>query len=86
MILKYTKNAEKDLAKINKANAKKIKNKLNQYIDNTESTDVISLKGHSNLYRLRAGDYRVIFELINGEVVIVQILRIRHRSEIYKNL
>ncbi len=32
------------------------------------------LKGYKNLYRLRAGDYRVVFELNNLEVNIARIL------------
>jgi len=32
-------------------------------------------------YRLRIGDYRVIFDIIGNDIVV---LRIGHRKEIYK--
>ena len=86
MIIRYTRKAEKEFTKLNKTDAIKIKDKLNHYINNTESVDVISLSGYSNLYRLRAGKYRVIFEFINEDAIILQVLHIKHRSKAYKTI
>jgi mRNA interferase RelE/StbE len=43
--------------------------------------DVKRLTNFTPEYRLRVGDYRVLFE-IEGEVII--IYRIRHRREVYR--
>ena len=40
------------------------------------------LKGHSNLWRIRSGDYRVIYQ-IRDERLIVLIVDVGHRSSIY---
>ncbi|MBK8040055.1 MAG: type II toxin-antitoxin system RelE/ParE family toxin [Verrucomicrobiaceae bacterium] len=40
------------------------------------------LKGHSNLWRVRSGDYRVIYQ-IRDERLIVLIVDVGHRSSIY---
>jgi len=47
-----------------------------------ENSDIKKLKGHSDLYRLRIGDYRVIFS-INKQTTQICISAIGHRREIY---
>jgi len=42
------------------------------------------LKGNwKGLWRLREGDYRIIYAVVNDELVIL-ILRIGHRRDVYK--
>jgi mRNA interferase RelE/StbE len=42
------------------------------------------LKGEfQGLRRLRVGDYRVIYEVIEGELVIL-VIRVGHRREVYR--
>lgn len=40
------------------------------------------LKGHSNLYRLRVSDYRIIFTINNNELIIT-IIDAGNRGQIY---
>jgi mRNA interferase RelE/StbE len=46
--------------------------KLASLGSNPRNTNVIKLKGEANIYRLRSGDYRVIFEIDDkaGRVVV----------------
>ncbi len=44
---------------------------------------VRKLTGHGDRYRLRAGDYRVIYRIDDGELVI-EIVEVGHRREIYR--
>lgn len=44
---------------------------------------VRKLAGHESLYRIRVGDYRIVYE-IQDEERIVRITRIRHRREVYR--
>lgn len=85
MNIKFSKKADKDLSCIDKQNIKRIIQKLKAFASG-ESVDVILLIGYTNLYRLKAGDYRVIFEFINDEIKIIHILRIQHRKDVYKDL
>lgn len=43
------------------------------------------LEGADDLYRVRCGSYRVIYEVVN-DVLTVTIVRTRHRREVYKNM
>lgn len=85
MIIKFSKKADKDLSGIDKQNIKRIIQKLKAFASG-ESADVILLTGYTNLYRLKAGDYRIIFEFINNEIRIIHVLRIQHRRDVYKDL
>lgn len=44
--------------------------------------DIKKLKGHSDLLRLRVGEYRIIYTVDNGELVII-IIDAGNRGEIY---
>lgn len=44
--------------------------------------DIKKLKGYSDLLRLRVGDYRIIYSVDNGEL-IVYIVDAGNRGEIY---
>ena len=50
----------------------------------TGQGDVRKLEGASGLYRLRVGDYRVIFEFEDGQFVIV-VLRLGNRRDVYRD-
>jgi mRNA interferase RelE/StbE len=47
--------------------------------------DSLKLKGAEGLYRLRVGDYRVLYD-IDDDAQLVMVLRIQHRREAYRQL
>jgi mRNA interferase RelE/StbE len=70
----------KDLRKIHPAEQSRILQKIEQMVDRLTG-DVKQLTNFTPEYRLRVGDYRVLFE-IEGETIVVY--RIRHRREVYR--
>ena len=44
--------------------------------------DIKKLKGYSDLLRLRVGDYRIIYTVDNGELVVI-VIDAGNRGEIY---
>ena len=44
---------------------------------------VRKLVGHERLYRIRVGQYRVVYEIDDKEQLI-RITRVRHRREVYR--
>ena len=49
--------------------------------DDPKSLDIKHLKGMDHCYRLRCGDYRVIFGKIMGGI---ELLKVAHRKDIYR--
>ena len=45
--------------------------------------DIKKLKGHNDLFRLRVGDYRIIYTVDNGELIIY-VIDINNRGDVYK--
>ena len=80
----YSKQALKFLTKINRAEAEKIVQKIDQYASNPRElkNHVKKLRGVP-FYRLRIGDYRVVFDE-NG--IILNIIKIDNRGNVYKEL
>lgn len=48
-----------------------------------EHNDVKKLSGELHAYRLRVGDYRVLYRILQGKVII-EIIHIAHRREVYR--
>ena len=44
--------------------------------------DIKKLKGHNDLLRLRVGDYRIIYTVNHGELVVI-VIDAGNRGEIY---
>ena len=47
--------------------------------------DIKKLAGYSDRYRLRVGDYRIIYEIIDAQLIIL-IVGVGHRREAYRTL
>jgi mRNA interferase RelE/StbE len=76
------KKAKKFIDKLPKNERKRIALEIEQ-LPNGE--DIKRLKGENNkgLFRLRVGDYRIIYSVDNGEL-IVYVIDAGNRGEIYK--
>lgn len=47
-----------------------------------QHSSVTALQGYKGLFRLRVGDYRVIFKMENRQLLIL-VVKIGHRKEVY---
>jgi mRNA interferase RelE/StbE len=74
--ISFKSQAVKDLKSIDKKKAAKIIGKID-LLSNNLSGDVKKLTNFSPEFRLRVGDYRVLFEVEENEVIIY---RIKHRK------
>lgn len=76
--------ATRELARLDRAVAYRIVNRIRWLADNLEEIKPEALTGDlAGLYKLRIGDYRVMYEILRPEEVIV-IHLIGHRREIYR--
>lgn len=73
------KKAKKFIDKLPKNERLRIANAIKQ-LPNGE--DIKKLKGHSDLLRLRVGEYRIIYTVDNGEL-IVYVIDAGNRGDIY---
>jgi len=82
--LKFTPEAEDDLAKLDRSIRKRIIEKLDWFQANFGQIIPLPLEdAWQGFFKLRAGDWRIIYEIIQ-EGKIIKIRIIDHRSKIYK--
>lgn len=77
----YKKSVERDLKKLPKAEGRKILEQIEEELSEKADADPV-LKGQfAGLRKFRVGDYRVIYAILDVEVLV---LRIGHRKDVYK--
>jgi mRNA interferase RelE/StbE len=81
--LAWKRSAEKELRRLPKETIGPIVQIGESLRDNPFPKGVRKLAGADRLFRLRSGDYRLIYSVEPAERV-VEILRVRHRSEAYR--
>ena len=80
----FKSSAHKELERLPKPAVRKIVIAIGQLAENPKPMGVKKLKDSSeDLYRIRVGDYRVIYA-INDGIRIINVRRIGHRKDIYK--
>lgn len=75
--------AEKDLNRLSSVIYRRICEVIYALAENPRPLGCRKLAGTGNDWRVRVGDYRVIYE-ITDTVHIVRVTRVRHRREVYK--
>ena len=73
------------LAKIPQTHRRRIARKIDQLADNPRPRGAIILEGRAALYRIRVGDYRVIYQIQDAALVVL-VVRIGGRGDVYRHL
>ncbi len=74
--------AQKQILKLDKKVIPLIKNAIAKLAENPRPNGYKNLKGEE-AYRIRVGDYRIIYEIDNDKI-IVTVVSVGHRKEVYK--
>ena len=77
----YKKSVHRDLKKLAKVEAKRVLDRLEKDLSDRPEAFPLLKGPFAGLRKYRVGDYRVIYVLLEEDVVV---LRIGHRREIYK--
>jgi len=78
-----TRSARRDLITLPRVISKRIYNKLIEFREDPLTSRGIKKLAGNPFYRIRVGDYRVIFDINQSEKKIY-VLKIAHRKNIYK--
>lgn len=75
----------KSLKKFPKRDLVKVKKKIEELSRDLPDPNTTKMKGNNSFHKIRTGDYRIIYEIHDDRLVIL-IVKVGHRKDIYKNL
>ena len=81
--IQWKKSAEKDLLNIDHQQIPRIIKSVESLIKNPFPNQSLKLHGTNKLYRIRIGNYRVIYQVNNNENILT-IFYVRHRKDVYR--
>ncbi|QLE47609.1 type II toxin-antitoxin system RelE/ParE family toxin [Nostoc sp. C057] len=76
--------AAKQLKKLSADIREKINEKILELADNPRPSGVVKLENTANKYRIRVGNYRILYD-IQDDILIVKVVRIGHRRDVYRD-
>jgi mRNA interferase RelE/StbE len=75
--------AERDRGSLPPDLRRRINEALVALEEDPRPSDTVKLSGHQNRWRIRVGDYRILYE-VDDAAHQVLVLRIAHRREVYR--
>jgi mRNA interferase RelE/StbE len=81
----FARSARKELEKLPTSVARRIIEQIEVLLINPRPTRSVKLQGNRNLWRIRIGDYRVIYS-VDDAARMIDISTVRHRRDAYRGL
>jgi len=81
--VEWKKSTKKDLRKLPAAAVDRIIGAVGDLASNPVPHGAEKLSGSDHTYRIRIGDYRVVYEVV-GAANLVEVQRVRHRKDVYR--
>ena len=81
--IEFTPRAARDFRVLPKATQRRLASHIDMLAQKPRPAGVKKLKGSDDLYRLRVGDYRILYQ-IKDTILLVLIIRVAHRKEAYR--
>lgn len=83
--VEITNQAVKSLKRLPKPLAARLLHAAQSLKDNPRPESCKKLRGYDSLYRIRLGDWRIIYS-IEDEILLVLVITIKSRAEVYKDI
>jgi len=81
----YESAARKELDKLDRQVARRIARAISALGADPRPAGCRRLIGYEELWRIRVGDYRIIYTIKDAELIVLA-LRIGHRSDVYRRI
>lgn len=81
--VRLARRAVRSLASLERREQQRIRAALDLLADNPRPPNCVAMQGEDSVYRVRVGDYRIVYEVIDA-VLLVHVVRVGHRREVYR--
>lgn len=82
--ISFKRSVTKDLRSMPKHAVITILERIQRLSENPRGASCVKLSGYE-LYRVRQGKYRIVYEIRDTELVVI-VIKVSHRSNIYRSL
>lgn len=81
--IEWKKSTRKDIRKLPSSVADRIIKAVEDLSESPFPHGVEKLSGSEHAYRIRLGDYRIVYEVV-AELKLIEVQRVRHRKDVYR--
>ena len=81
--IEVSRSAEKQLRKLPRSDQERVVQAILPLAQNPRPRGARKLSGYDDVFRIRAGRYRILYSVSSGTLVII-ILKIGHRRDVYR--
>lgn len=81
--LEITERAVKQIAKLDKPIRERVVRAIDGLATDARPQGATRLVGQDDVWRIRVGDYRILYTVIDQELVVL-VVRVAHRSHVYE--
>lgn len=75
--------ADRQLQRLPLSVQKRVVGEVSALAENPRPAGVVKLVGDDNLWRIRIGDYRVVYEIHDNRLIVL-VLRVAQRKDVYR--
>jgi mRNA interferase RelE/StbE len=83
--VEFTPRAERDFKSLDGSIRRRIKQRIDSLAENPHPSGIKKIEGEDELYHLRVGDYRILYQ-VKGKILPALIVGIGHRRDIYRRI
>ena len=81
--VRLARRAARSLASLERREQQRVRAALDLLADNPRPPNCAAMQGEGSVYRVRVGDYRIVYEVLDG-VLLIHVVRIGHRRDVYR--
>jgi len=83
--IEIKRSARKEMQTLPRREQRRIAAAIEALAEQPRPSGVRKIIGADDLYRLRVGDYRVVYQICDRKLIVI-IIRVAHRKDIYRGL
>lgn len=81
--IRIARRAAKSLAALQRRDQQRIRAAIELLAEDPRPPSCMAMTGEDSVYRVRVGNYRIVYEVID-DMLVIHVVRIGHRREVYR--
>lgn len=81
--IRIARRAAKSLAALQRRDQQRIRAAIELLAEDPRPPACMAMTGEDSVYRVRVGNYRIVYEVID-DMLVIHVVRIGHRREVYR--